>query len=621
MRFPTQTLGEVGVTAAVLLLATKASASPVPADRSNELVKPSRGLRGPQGRVIGGTVVRDPSKWPFITALLQGDWMNYASCGGAMIAPRVMVTAAHCVFGDEPVDRGVVGEQNQDQFDDDSVFSGSKFMLSQVRRHPQYDPTREVNDIAIVGLDAPVDGPFAIVNSDSNVPRNNQALEVAGWGRVPERGVANGDEQPTVELMETGPLFYIPPSRCSRLGGSDLEGGPLTDDTMCAAAPGKDSCSGDSGGPLMLLGENVLVGIVSHGVDCNFDDAGENPATYSRVSHNFDWIREQVCSFSRNDAPSYFNCGGDAPDTTATPNADPDPSCDDGNGSCEAWAAAGECERNPAFMVTNCARSCNECDTENPTEEATPAPTPESTADLTEESTEESTAEPESTPDPSCEDGFGNCEAWAAAGECERNPAFMVTNCARSCNECDTENPTEEATPAPTPESTADLTEESTEESTAEPESTPPKEIAIDWRFGIGSGGAPVSANVGDTLLFTWGGFHNVYIAPSNSCNNLSSGTDLGASSPVRYTVQTEDEGGIVFACEVPGHCQAGMLLPVNVGQTSSNESAGTTSDPSCEDDNESCEAWADAGECEGNPDYMLTNCASSCDACGGRRS
>ena len=546
MRFPTQTLGEVGVTAAVLLLATKASASPVPADRSNELVKPSRGLRGPQGRVIGGTVVRDPSKWPFITALLQGDWMNYASCGGAMIAPRVMVTAAHCVFGDEPVDRGVVGEQNQDQFDDDSVFSGSKFMLSQVRRHPQYDPTREVNDIAIVGLDAPVDGPFAIVNSDSNVPRNNQALEVAGWGRVPERGVANGDEQPTVELMETGPLFYIPPSRCSRLGGSDLEGGPLTDDTMCAAAPGKDSCSGDSGGPLMLLGENVLVGIVSHGVDCNFDDAGENPATYSRVSHNFDWIREQVCSFSRNDAPSYFNCGGDAPDTTATPNADPDPSCDDGNGSCEAWAAA---------------------------------------------------------------------------GECERNPAFMVTNCARSCNECDTENPTEEATPAPTPESTADLTEESTEESTAEPESTPPKEIAIDWRFGIGSGGAPVSANVGDTLLFTWGGVHNVYIAPSNSCNNLSSGTDLGASSPVRYTVQAEDEGGIVFACEVPGHCQAGMLLPVNVGQTSSNESAGTTSDPSCEDDNESCEAWADAGECEGNPDYMLTNCASSCDACGGRRS
>ena len=546
MRFPTQTLGEVGVTAAVLLLATKASASPVPADRSNELVKPSRGLRGPQGRVIGGTVVRDPSKWPFITALLQGDWMNYASCGGAMIAPRVMVTAAHCVFGDEPVDRGVVGEQNQDQFDDDSVFSGSKFMLSQVRRHPQYDPTREVNDIAIVGLDAPVDGPFAIVNSDSNVPRNNQALEVAGWGRVPERGVANGDEQPTVELMETGPLFYIPPSRCSRLGGSDLEGGPLTDDTMCAAAPGKDSCSGDSGGPLMLLGENVLVGIVSHGVDCNFDDAGENPATYSRVSHNFDWIREQVCSFSRNDAPSYFNCGGDAPDTTATPNADLDPTCEDGNGSCEAWAAA---------------------------------------------------------------------------GECERNPAFMVTNCARSCNECDTENPTEEATPAPTPESTADLTEESTEESTAEPESTPPKEIAIDWRFGIGSGGAPVSANVGDTLLFTWGGFHNVYIAPSNSCNNLSSGTDLGASSPVRYTVQAEDEGGIVFACEVPGHCQAGMLLPVNVGQTSSNESAGTTSDPSCEDDNESCEAWADAGECEGNPDYMLTNCASSCDACGGRRS
>ena len=148
-----------------------------------------------------------------------------------------------------------------------------------------------------------------------------------------------------------------------------------------------------------------------------------------------------------------------------------------------------------------------------------------------------------------------------------------------------------------------------------------PKEIAIDWIFPGPDGLPPVSANVGDTLVFSWTMFHNVYIAPSNSCDDLAVGTNLGDVSPVRYTVKAEDEGGIVFACEVPGHCQAGMLLPVNVGQTSSNESAGTTSDPSCEDGNESCEAWADAGECEGNPDYMLTNCASSCDACGGRRS
>ena len=234
-------------------------------------------------------------------------------------------------------------------------------------------------------------------------------------------------------------------------------------------------------------------------------------------------------------------------------------------------------------------------------------------------------------PDPSCEDGSESCEAWATAGECGVNPTYMLTNCARSCNTCESANPLE-----PTPESAdndAEVeTEAPTQGSTAAPtaaptmrrgqtESTPPREIAIDWIFPGPQGLPPVSANVGDTLVFTWGGVHNVYIAPSNSCNNLASGANLGASSPVRYTVQAGDEGGIVFACEVPGHCQAGMLLPVDVGQSSSNEGSGATPDPSCQDGNEFCEAWATAGECDVNPTYMLTNCAWSCDECRLRRS
>ena len=148
-----------------------------------------------------------------------------------------------------------------------------------------------------------------------------------------------------------------------------------------------------------------------------------------------------------------------------------------------------------------------------------------------------------------------------------------------------------------------------------------PKEIAIDWIFPGPDGLPPVSANVGDTLVFSWTMFHNVYIAPSNSCDDLAVGTNLGDVSPVRYTVKAEDEGGIVFACEVPGHCQAGMLLPVDVGQSSSNEGSGATPDPSCQDGNEFCEAWATAGECDVNPTYMLTNCAWSCDECRLRRS
>ena len=35
-----------------------------------------------------------------------------------------------------------------------------------------------------------------------------------------------------------------------------------------------------------------------------------------------------------------------------------------------------------------------------------------------------------------CQDIHGNCENWARTGECERNPAWMLPNCPKSCNQC-----------------------------------------------------------------------------------------------------------------------------------------------------------------------------------------
>ena len=199
----------------------------------------------------------------------------------------------------------------------------------------------------------------------------------------------------------------------------------------------------------------------------------------------------------------------------------------------------------------------------------------------------------------------------------------MLSWCARTCGACvvaslppsprppgrPNTRPSKRPTNRPTPIPTAPtVLRDSTE-------STPPKEIAIDWIFPGPQGLPSISANIGDTLVFRWEGFHNVYIAPSNSCDSLASGINLGASSPVRYTVQAGDEGGIVFACEVPGHCQAGMLLPVDVGQTGAplTESINATT---CEDREGDCGGWASLGECERNPSYMLSSCTRACGAC-----
>mmetsp|Transcript_23170 Transcript_23170/g.23455 ORF Transcript_23170/g.23455 Transcript_23170/m.23455 type:complete len:167 (+) Transcript_23170:741-1241(+) len=66
---------------------------------------------------------------------------------------------------------------------------------------------------------------------------------------------------------------------------------------ICAGHPsgGKDACQGDAGSPLVKVDENIhtQIGIVSGGHECGRDDA---PGVYSRVSHNIDWMRKQICN-------------------------------------------------------------------------------------------------------------------------------------------------------------------------------------------------------------------------------------------------------------------------------------------------------------------------------------
>ncbi len=85
---------------------------------------------------------------------------------------------------------------------------------------------------------------------------------------------------------------------------------------------------------------------------------------------------------------------------------------------CAAWAEAGECERNPAYMLATCAASCG-C----PTAGGAAATAAAATAT--------------STPDCADRDKTGACAHWAASGECEANPAYMKLRCAASCNTCD----------------------------------------------------------------------------------------------------------------------------------------------------------------------------------------
>lgn len=102
-------------------------------------------------RVVGGeNAVR--GSWPWQILMLYN---GYAVCGGALVSPTWVVTAAHCVYGDESYtdlftirvgeyDRNVL-EGSETEYDVDKIIS-----------HPEYDPSKLNNDIAVIKLKMPV---------------------------------------------------------------------------------------------------------------------------------------------------------------------------------------------------------------------------------------------------------------------------------------------------------------------------------------------------------------------------------------------------------------------------------------------------------------------------------
>merc|ERR1712232_711101 len=96
------------------------------------------------------------------------------------------------------------------------------------------------------------------------------------------------------------------------------------------------------------------------------------------------------------------------PSPTPGPTPAPVPTCVDSNPSCSAWAASGECERNPSYMKLSCKKSCGLCPPGN-----SPALAPTSGADTD-----------------------TSCSAWAASGECKHNPSYMRRFCKESCSLC-----------------------------------------------------------------------------------------------------------------------------------------------------------------------------------------
>ncbi|KAL9189854.1 hypothetical protein ACHAXT_009529 [Thalassiosira profunda] len=284
-------------------------------------------------RIING-IEANTHRYPYAASLQYG---GEHFCGAAMLGPDVAISAGHCggmSLGGVKYNV-VVGRHNLTE-----IFDGESIKLRTEMRHPGYVEETVDNDFNLIFLERSVSWAgveYLKPNDDPRVPEGatddealGEALTVVGWGDIDERNhVATSSDV----LMETE-VFAMTNERCEQSRGivdsewgqvlTNLEGG-ITENMLCARADDTDACQGDSGGPLIRKGgdpggaDDKLVGIVSWGLGCA-DDVF--PGVYSRVSAQYEWIRDQVCEFSA-DPPDWYECSGEAIDAFAAPASPP----------------------------------------------------------------------------------------------------------------------------------------------------------------------------------------------------------------------------------------------------------------------------------------------------------
>ncbi|GAX16805.1 hypothetical protein FisN_5Hh177 [Fistulifera solaris] len=175
--------------------------------------------------------------------------------------------------------------------------NGEEIGIKQIFPHEEYEPGTEQNDIMLVLLDKRSAAPLTTLNFNEQLPAEGVDVTVVGFGKTSE------DAEVSPALMEVE-VQVIGMEECQKLLPT------LVDEKMnlCAGvlAGGKDSCSGDSGGPLYDSKTGVQYGVVSFGVGC----ARENkPGVYTRISNYRDWISALVCDIS-SDPGEYCELAG-----------------------------------------------------------------------------------------------------------------------------------------------------------------------------------------------------------------------------------------------------------------------------------------------------------------------
>ncbi|XP_071358853.1 ovochymase-1 isoform X2 [Trachinotus anak] len=231
-----------------------------------------------ESRIIGGQESWAHS-WPWQVSICFG---SMPACGGAIISPLWVISAAHCF---KRYNRASLWKVQAGKHDlDDPDEAGQQLVsVSAIVSHHSYNRRTKESDMALLKLQEPLVFDRFIRPIDiwmTPLPLFKKCT-ITGWGSTRENG-------PRVNRLQEVNVTILPSEVCNQ-----YYPGRIRSSMFCAGKDegGVDACQGDSGGPLSCFtgSRYELAGLVSWGVGCG---RARKPGVYTKLQQHIEWMSD-----------------------------------------------------------------------------------------------------------------------------------------------------------------------------------------------------------------------------------------------------------------------------------------------------------------------------------------
>lgn len=245
---------------------------------------PTAGVVNSNPKIIGGRNVKNSGVFQFFSSIASGNVI----CGGSMVKPDVVLTAANCkqIFR---VGKSII----VDAYKLRSTSGGGKLAkITKVVEHPSYRPG--VNDLMLLQITPNITGYKLVdINLQSSQPSATDKMKIIGFG-------ATSNTTSSSKILQWAPVPSVPVDQCKVFYGNKIK-----PQHICIKynRPIQQACNGDNGGPLLLT-NRLQVGVMSFGTT----PCTDAPSVYTRTSYFGKWLKNEICALTKFKTAGSIKC-------------------------------------------------------------------------------------------------------------------------------------------------------------------------------------------------------------------------------------------------------------------------------------------------------------------------